>query len=150
MISNSEFIILYPHTKIDSSDITDQYLPFAKNWVEAKLAPMFSLPFSDNNKTYDQIVYMKAWHQILLRSRDPDDSGEVGNRLDKWIEELLEGTSAMVTTSAEAIFGQDQFSTPGQEIVSNTKDFTRVFDMDNALNSVVDPDRIEDIDNERG
>ncbi len=150
MISNSEFIILYPHTKIDSSDITDQYLPFAENWVQAKLAPMFSLPFSDNNKTYDQIVYMKAWHQILLRSRDPDDSGEVGDRLDKWVDELLEGTSAMVTNSGTPIFGEDQFSTVKEEITSNTKDYTRVFDMDNALNSVVDPDRIEDIDNERG
>lgn len=149
MISNSEFIVLYPHTKIDSADITDQYLPMAENWVQAKLATRFSLPFSDNNLTYDQIVYMKAWHQILLRSRDPDDSGEVGDRLDKWVEELLEGTSAMVTTSAEAIFGEDQFSTVKEEITSNTKDYTRVFDLDNALNSEVDPDRIDDISNER-
>lgn len=147
------YFVLYPRTKISSIDISSFYLPLATGWVESQLAPVFSLPFTSTNLTYEQLTYNKIQHMVLLRSRDPDDSVELGDELDAWIGSLLAGSAAMILSNVasgnEAIYADNSNASTGEIISSNTSGYTPIFDVDNSFNQRVDPDRLTDINSER-
>lgn len=147
--SVSEWFVLFPNSKITSGDINLSYHPLASNWVGSVLAPKFIVPFSTNNITSQLLTYHKIQHLILLRTRDPADSAEIGDSLDAWIESLVEGKSAMVTSDGAAIFAQDQFSAPEEQVSSNNETFTPVFAMDDSLLQHVDPNLLDEIESDR-
>lgn len=145
----SEWFVLFPHSKIESSDINVNYHPLASAWVGGALAPKFIVPFSDNNITAQLLTYHKIQHLILLRTKDPADSAEIGDSIDKWVESLIEGKASMITSDGAAIFAQDQFSSPEEQVSSNNETFTPVFAMDDALLQHVDKNLLDEIESDR-
>lgn len=146
------YFVMFPRTKIESSDISSFYLPIAEGWVQSQLTPAFTLPFTSNNITFEQLTYYKIQHMVLLRSRDPDDSEEIGQELDEWVDKLVAGSSAMILTNNngnETIYAGNVNASTGEIISSNTAGYTPAFDVDNSFAQTVDPDRLRDIESER-
>ena len=143
------YFILFPRTKIDSSDISSFYHPLAKGWVQSQLAPAFTVPFTDTNITYEQLTYYKIQHMVLLRTRDPDDSNEIGEELTGWIDNLLSGSAAMMLDDDTAIYSSNANATDREIISSNTKGFHSIFDVGSPFTETVDIDRLQEIENDK-
>lgn len=142
----------FPKTDLTSADVNSIWLFDAKEWLESSLAERFTLPFCSNNITADRLIYQKAWHLKRLGTIDPADSEEMGNDLQAEIMALLEGNKAMIIQTDSGnlpIYAEKQQSEPQEEIWSDTKDYHRVFDLDDADRERVDRDRIINVRNKR-
>jgi hypothetical protein len=131
----SEFSQRYP-TRIPEAEITSHFLPHAANRLEAMLAGYFSVPFSANNLTAKDLCIDFAYLMILQRSKSPKDGEGLAQLVSDRVAALRAGREAMVTTSGEALYRVD-----GQ-VWSTTQPFKPVFDLREAPEQRIDPDRL--------
>ena len=144
------FLARYPQTKITSAELSQVYLPDASVWLDSKLGSCFAVPFSSNNVTIMTLTYLKALHQIRLRTLDPDDAREAGQEIESWIADLAAGNAALLTSSGEPQFARRQDAPPEERVAGSTAHYPPVFTMDDPLFQGVSRDQIDDIRSERG
>lgn len=122
--------------------VTSHYLLYAENHVNGLLAGHFTVPFSSNNLTAKDLVIELTY----LRCGDLK-VGELEKRYDMFqrrIDALRNGDEVMMTSSGETMVA-------GGTLIptSNTEDYTPVFGVSDTELSQVDPDQIEDEEDER-
>ena len=144
------FLTRYPQTKITSADLSQVYLPDASVWLDSMLGASFTVPFSSNVATIVTLAYLKALHQIRLRTLDPDDAKESGREIDSWIADLVAGKAALFTTSGAPIFARKQDVPPEDQVIGSTALFPPVFTLDDPLLQGVSQEQVSAIRADRG
>lgn len=123
--TSAEFNARYT-TKLDDTELSSHYLPYASTRLDEALAPYFSVPFSGNNLTARDLTIDMAYLMILQRSKEPQDSQALRNQLGQNIEALAQGSRAMMTTSGEVLYAQ----LPSGYVWSNTEQGSPAFELD--------------------
>lgn len=114
----------------------------AENEVDARLAPVFTVPFSSNNATAAdlaiQLVYLRAG---FLKE---DNWTNYKSYIDERFDRLLDGSEAMLTSSGDVISSQD--ATVAYHTHAGYKP---VFDLTDTIDQEVDPDLVDAEDDKR-
>jgi hypothetical protein len=117
--------------KMDSTHIVP-----AESEVDARLAPVFTTPFSSDNVTAQdlaiQLVYLRAGY---LKD---DNWVNYKNYIDERFDRLTDGSEAMLTSSGSVLSSQD--TTEAYHTHSNYKP---IFDLTDVKSQEVDPDLID-------
>lgn len=143
---------LYPKIEtisLTSANVNEIFISKAEGEINAKLANRYTVPFSRNTapriiKSIAQDISM----YYVLRRVYTQNKKDKNPWLDEWkaardlLDELAKGTMALVDNSG-AVIGQ---STTQMKIWSNVTDFTPAMDHRGAEKQRIDPDRIEQED----
>lgn len=100
-----EFNIRYA-TRLQETELTSHYLPAASHRLEGMLAPWFSLPFSTNNLTAQDLTIDLAYLMILQRTKEPKDYQALADAFSARVQAIREGAEAMVTEGGSTLFAQ--------------------------------------------
>ena len=133
----SEFSERYP-TRLPEAEVASHFLVHAASRLESMLAGYFSVPFSANNLTAKDLNIDLAYLLILQRSKSPSDGRPLAELVSERIAALRAGREAMVTTSGAALY---RASGDGP-VWSTTQPFKPVFDLREAPEQHVDPERL--------
>lgn len=122
--------------------VTSHFLLYAENQVNGLLAGHFTVPFSSNNLTAKDLVIELTY----MRCADLKVS-ELEKRQDMFaqrIEALRNGDEVMLTSSGDTMVA-------GGTLIptSTTQNYTPVFGLSDIELSEVDPDQIEDEEDDR-
>lgn len=112
---------------------------YSENYIEQELAAGFTVPFSSNNVTAQDLMIDYAFYLTQVY-RDDATADTVLERINSRIKRLLDGDIAMVTTSGDTIFQ----SGAGGVIASTTEGYHPVFGMGDFREFVVDSAQLED------
>lgn len=123
--------------KMDSTHIVP-----AESEVDARLAPVFTTPFSNDNVTAQdlsiQLVYLRAGY---LKD---ENWLNYKNYIDERFDRLTDGSEAMLTSSGDVLSSQDT-----TEAYHTHANYKPVFDLTDVVNQEVDPDLIDAEDDKR-
>lgn len=133
----------YPRCLTDSRAAAlceSAYLLPAEFELDARLAPKFTVPFSNNNMTArDLTIDMTMLRTGIYKDRDEELRASVESR----IKALLDGTMVMITTSGEVA------GYPGGGVFSTTQNYHPTFGMGDIVDMKPDDDRVADEDDAR-
>lgn len=127
------------------STLDSHYIVYAEAELDSRLASAFTVPFSSNNLTAQDLsidlTYLKA------ASLTQQEAEMLTERIDFKIDQLLKGRSKMltITDSGTAEVGDSRDAVAW----SDTKDYHPVFGIGSILDFAVDSSRIEDEQDER-
>lgn len=141
--------------KIDTAGLTDDDLGFFITMVEANInsciGTRYTLPFSST----PPVLRSLASELSLLKVMDRFFTGETNSEnptvdkrkedAQKLLDEIANGEKVLLNSSLEVI-GQ---RTDLTGLENTTENVQPIFDLDNVSRSVVDPDLIEDLRNEK-
>ncbi len=121
--------------------INDQWLPYGAMRVNVSLGKCFTLPFSNNNYTANQLSIQYGYLGFLqTRTRKKDDSDELAAALNQMVTDICSGNAPMVTDDGIAIPGTGaQF-----DAWSTTQDYEPTFNMLSPERQKINPDRLDD------
>lgn len=128
LINYADILARYPEVGDlrDATRVDSHYLQYAVTELNARLAPRFSVPFSDNNLTAKDLA-IDLTYAKLYRYKDPDKSASVNSYVSAFIDKLLCGDASMMTTSGELV------TSIGGTVYSTTQTYHPVFGMSNPL-----------------
>lgn len=114
----------YPETlkHADATNADSSWVPFAIAELHARLAPRFTVPFSDNNMTAKDLAIDLTFAR-LYRYKDDEKAAAVTSYVAKQLDMLLAGTMSMLTSSGDLI------SATGGTVFSTTEDYHPVHGM---------------------
>jgi hypothetical protein len=94
----------YPETlkHADATQADSSWVPYAIAELHARLAPGFTVPFSDNNLTAKDLAIDLAFAR-LYRYKDEEKATAVSSYISGQIEGLLKGQLQMITTSGDVL-----------------------------------------------
>jgi len=141
----SEFTQVYSLKGVSQADISSQWIPYGALRVNEALGQCFTTPFSSNNETAKDLSIHFGYLGLLLRTRNQTDSEELRNDLMSRVSMICSGNSPMITSSGETMFPE---ATTLNDLYSTTQTYKPVFDMRNAECQRVDPDWIDDLNDE--
>ena len=123
--------------------VIDEFLQQGSTMLNERLGNQFTTPFSSNNLTAVELSRDFAMYLLQVRTITPGDSAEIKELIDDRIEALMNG-APMSTTSGDAIATID----PSNTVFSTHETFKSTFDMRDESFQRVDPDLIEQLDEE--
>jgi phage gp36-like protein len=136
------------------SDITSaqvaQYITFVGNVIDSKLSQRYAVPFTSTPPVVETIATdLTTYRTLKARGfRDNDESNEwvksFKDESSKLLDALAAGSMSLVDSSGTIVSTVTTFV----EVDSNTKNYKPVFDMRDPVVWEVDPDRIDDENNE--
>jgi hypothetical protein len=94
----------YPETLklADATQADSSWVPFAITELHARLAPGFTVPFSDNNMTAKDLAIDLTFAKVY-RFKDIEKADAVMTYVGAQIDMLLAGRLQMITTSADVL-----------------------------------------------
>lgn len=123
--------------KMDSTHIVP-----AESEVDARLAPVFTTPFSSDNVTAQdlsiQLVYLRAGY---LKD---DNWVNFKDYIDERFDRLTDGSEAMLTSSGDVLSSQDT-----TEAYHTHSGYKPIFDLTDVVKQEIDPDLIDAEDDKR-
>lgn len=127
-VTYSDCVARYPALKQwhdENETMVNSYLiHHAEQEINGRLAPVYTVPFSDNVETVKDLcidlVYLKG-----LYSRDYEAAELLEKAFNKRIERILDGKEAIITTTGVIL----DVDLEGLDIWSNTKDYHPVHSM---------------------
>ena len=120
----------------DASDVTSTHIVYAENELNSRLAPKFTVPFSDNNLTAKDLSIDLTYLRVGdLKTKEYD---AFKKRVDERIARLLKGEENMVNDDGSTI------QSVGGTLWSNTEQYTPVFGFGEVEDFEVDPDLVQD------
>jgi len=104
LIDWSDITRRYPETAklADATQADSSWVPFAIAELHARLAPGFTVPFSDNNMTAKDLAIDLTFAKVY-RFKDIEKADAVMTYVGAQIDMLLGGTQKMITTSGDAL-----------------------------------------------
>lgn len=135
----------YPETlKIaDATNADSSWVPFAIAELHARLAPGFTVPFSDNNMTAKDLAIDLTFAKVY-RWKNPEQSAAVNSFVAGQIDMLLAGKMGMLTSSGDVL------NATGGTVYSTTQDYHPVFGISPIEYSVPSSAQINDEEDARG
>lgn len=127
---------------VGAASIESNYLLYAENELDGLLGQHFTVPFSDNNLTV-QDLSIELCVLRLYRNAKPADIDRKRNMIMDTINRLINGEQAMISADGSTI------QTVGGTVYSSTSDYTPIFGFGDIEKSEVDPDLLDDEDSER-
>lgn len=108
----------YPETLklADATQADSSWVPFAIAELHARLAPRFTVPFSDNNMTAKDLAIDLTFAKVY-RWKDEAKAAAVNSHVAGQIELLLNGKMDMLTTSGDTLMSA------GGTVYSTTEDY---------------------------
>jgi hypothetical protein len=137
----SEFTAVYSHKGISPAEINSYWLVHGALRVNESLGHIYTTPFSTNNYTAKDLSIQYAELGILVRTRKKDDSKELDKQIAIRVTDITSGSKYMMTDEGLALHPD---GTTSQDAWSETMDYKPTFDMRDAMDQRVDPDRIDD------
>lgn len=127
------------------------YIRFAESEVDAKLAARYTLPFSETPPVIRSIATEKALIKVLDRffTGQTEDENDWRNVRKKECDALLQGIvdgEITLVNSAGTVLGP---RADIHSILSSTNNYTPTFSHGSSIVEEVDPDRIQDEEDER-
>jgi hypothetical protein len=135
----------YPETikLADASQADSSWVPFAIAELHARLAPGFTVPFSDNNMTAKDLAIDLTFAKVY-RFKDIEKADAVMTYVGAQIDMLLGGNMSMVTTSGDTLV------TVGETVYSTTDGYHPVHGIGPIEYSVVSSEQVIDEEAARG
>jgi hypothetical protein len=126
----------------DATKMEATHIAPAENEVDARLAGVFTTPFSVNNATAKdlsiQLVYLRAGYL-------KDENWTIfKDYIDERFERLLSGAEAMLTSSGDTLSVSDT-----TEAYHTHSGYKPIFDLTDVVDQEVDPDLIDSEDSRR-
>jgi len=134
-----DFTFTYSLANIKQSQIESGWLPYGALRVNEELGGKFTTPFSSNNATARDLNVRFAYLGILLRTRNPDDSRELSDNLEKRITDICCGNAPMILDDGSAVFVTKETNF---DAFSTTESYKSTFDMRDPEDQRVDTDYI--------
>lgn len=142
--------------EVDSADSftdtdIDFYISFAESEVDAKLAARYTLPFSETPPVVRSIATEKALIKVLDRffTGQTEDENDWRNKrkeeCDALLDGIVEGEITLVNNAGTVLGPRADI----HNILSSTDIYAPIFDHGSAILQVVDPDRIQDEEDEK-
>jgi hypothetical protein len=120
----------------DATKMENTHIVPAEGEVDARLAPVFTTPFSSDNVTARdlaiQLVYLRAG---FLKD---DNWVNFKNYVDERFDRLVDGSEAMLTSSGDVLSSQDT-----TEAYHTHEGYKPIFDLTDVINQEVDIDLID-------
>lgn len=135
----SDALLRYPElAKLPdvNSASTFAMVRLGEGYVSGRLASKYTVPFSNNNVTAQDLVIDAIFVQQHL-SRQPEKAKTIKEYLDERIAALLDGSANMITTS-----GSIAGTLVGEAIWSSTQNYHPTFGMSDPLNWEVSSDML--------
>lgn len=129
-------------TRGSDEDVTSAYIDYAEADIEARLAPAYTAPFSDNNMTVKDLCIDNTLYKILAY-KDTKKAESILKSIESRIEKLLDGTMQMVTTSG------DLLSQSVATAWSETDGYAPTFGAGDITDFIVSSERLYDEENAR-
>lgn len=102
--------------------VDSHYIYFAESQLDARLGPYYTVPFSSNNVTATDLAIDLAYAKTV-QYNDPKKYDAVQKHIDRRIDDLIVGTTAMNTTSGDLLYATGR----GSEAWSSTEDYHSAF-----------------------
>src|SRR3990167_6242213 len=137
----TQFTQVYSVSGLTQAQLENHYLPAAARYVDGRLSPAFTAPFSSNNLTARDLNIHAAYYLFVRgRTSKQTDSDEIKALLDDWI-------TALVSSGGSMALSDDTVLNPSAGTViawSNVMNYAPVFNMLDPDEQRVDPDRQND------
>jgi len=143
------------YREIDSAKLNDNdlefYIRFAEAEIDGVLANRYTLPFSETPQLVRDMSAELSLIKVLDRyftgqAQDENDWRNTRKEeLDRLLAGVNSGTISLVSSAGTVIQPADGLV----YVTSTTEDYTPTFGVGDVINEEVDPDRIEDEQNER-
>lgn len=139
--SFAQFTQVYSLAGLSQAQLENHYLPAAARYVDGRLSPAFTVPFSSNNLTARDLNIHAAYYLFVRgRTTKQTDSDEVKALLDDWITSLVSSGGAMALSDDTTLV-----PSAGTTVAwSNVMNYSPTFNMLDATEQRVDPDRQDD------
>lgn len=150
--SYNDLIIRYPsiNDNFYSSEtlVNSACIYFADAELDARLAVAYDVPFASPAPVVIEDLSMDLCYYRVLRTKDPERAEMIHDAIIGRIDDMIKGNEAIVTASGTAIFPTQE----GAEFWSNTEPYHPTFSMldEDSAYSGIDPDLIDDLEDERG
>lgn len=130
-----------------NSPMLNNDITYAEQQLNGMLATHYSVPFSGAHPTIKDIAIDLVYYRSLIL-KDPDHAAKMKEFIEGRIEGLKSGKEYIYTDSNTTI---EPDATKAGEVWSNLENYFQTFSMLDADNSksVIDPDRIDDEEDER-
>lgn len=128
------------------SNINSDYIYYAEKEVEARLAPVYSVPFSAAHPTVKDLCIDMAYLR-WLRMHKPKDGKIIQESIDDRINRVLDGSEPIITGSGSMEPTASGGDLPG----STTEDYHPAHSMLGAENeyTMISSDRLYDLEDAR-
>lgn len=145
LIDWTEVVARYPRVADigSASQVESAWIAPAVSELEGALGQHFTVPFSSNNRTAQDIAIDLTYTRIN-ESRDSDLAAGLRERIEARIEALRDGRVHMVTSSGDLI------QTAGEQAWSSTDDYHPAFGMGDFRDFAVSSQQIIDEGDDRG
>lgn len=128
----------------------------AENKIREKLSKRYdvaSAAFQTSTSTPPVVQTICKWLSVGYMYEDLSRGGKDGySRADRYIKKAMGNLDEILNYKANIVDSSGDLITESTEsipIYSNTNDYHETFNEDSPLNWSIDPDKVEDIDNER-
>ena len=120
-----------------AEDVSSAHIIYAENELNGRLAPKFTVPFSDNNLTAKDLSVEMTY--LRIGNLNIDNKTELSESIDARIARLIAGEENMVDSGGNVVE-----QTVGGTLWSNTQNYTPTFGHGHVENFEVDQDKIND------
>jgi hypothetical protein len=128
----------------------DNYCQLAEDEINGALGGAYTIPFSGGAPPLIRTIAREKASYVYLRSQIFQQDGSrspwveaIGERADRLLQGLIEGTIKLVTGSGTLI---DRITTPDTTIWSSTQDYVPTFDLRDMTEQEIDEDRLDDLE----
>lgn len=136
----SEFTAVYSYKGVSQEAINSYWLPHGALRVNEAFSPLYTTPFSSNNWTAKDLSIQFASLGILVKTRKKDDSLELKKEIAIRVTDITSGNKYMMTDEGMAILPSGDTK---HTAWSETMEYKPTFDMRDAVDQRIDPDRLD-------
>lgn len=135
-----QFSQVYSARGVSVEEINSYWLFYGAGRVNEEFGGVFTVPFSSNNWTARDLNIHFAYLGILERTLNQEDSEELRESIMSRVTDITSGGKAMLLDDGTTIQA-DKLNL--DDAWSDTMDYKPTFDMRDAADQRIDPDRIE-------
>jgi len=141
----AQFTQVYSVKGITEADISSYWLTYGALRVNESLGGVYTTPFSSNNETAKDLSIHFGYLGILYRTRNQTDSEELQKEMERRIKAIVDDNMPMILSDGSNYFADTDTTL---DAWSSTQDYKPVFDMRDDICQRVDPDLIDDLNDE--
>lgn len=126
----------------DANTMDTSYILPAEDYIKGRLSLKYSDPLSSAGYVVRDLIIDEVYRRMLL-TKSPKLSDSLKKDISSRLSDIINGVVLLYDSSGDAI-EPDKYTT-----WSDTSDYTPTFGVGDILDMVVDPDQIEDEEDER-
>lgn len=135
-----------------TSNVVETYLMDAEAWMEGQLAGNYSnyFPISVNTAPVLRVIAQTRCMAVLLRRFYTQEKENASEWVKSWFEDAKDMIEPFLTGSSQLLPGTIAAIGSDGLILTNVSGYVPTFDVGPMEETVVDPNRLTDIQNARG